>query len=192
MNTGEVICQVIEALNEFDAPYMVVGSVATNFYCVPRATQDADIVVQSSISDCAFKLTARLNHLRFDRQLAFESVTATMKALLQSEKHNFQIELFELSKDAHDQERFNRRIRVDTLGTHAWIATIEDMIVTKLRWSGHLGREKDVSDVRNLIAVQSDTVDWPYVESWCDLHGTRKLLDRLRTEVQPSRELPSG
>jgi len=26
--------------------------------------------------------------------------------------------------------------------------------------------------------------NWPYVESWCDRHGTRELLDRLRQECQ--------
>ena len=63
-----------------------------------------------------------------------------------------------------------------------WIATLEDMIITKLRWSQHAGREKDISDARNLIGVQQEHVDWPYVESWCDRHGTRELLERLRHE----------
>ena len=63
-----------------------------------------------------------------------------------------------------------------------WIATLEDMIVTKLRWSQHAGREKDISDARNLIGVQRELADWPYVESWRDRHGTRELLERLRRE----------
>jgi hypothetical protein len=48
----------------------------------------------------------------------------------------------------------------------------------------HAGREKDVADARNLIAVQADVVDWPYVEQWCDRHGTRQLLDQLRQECK--------
>ena len=27
-------------------------------------------------------------------------------------------------------------------------------------------------------------LDWPYIESWCDRHGTRKLLEQIRKEVQ--------
>jgi len=185
MNTQDVVRSVLDALNELGTPYMVVGSVATNFYCVPRSTQDADIVVPPRLTETARQLSRQLEGLRFDPQLAFESVTATTKALLHTDEHDFHIELFELGDDEHDQQRFARRIRVETLGTHAWIATLEDMIVTKLRWAQHAGREKDVADVRNLISVQTDTIDWPYVESWCDLHGTRELLNRLRCECIP-------
>ena len=184
MNTQDVVRSVLDALNELAAPYMVVGSVATNFYCIPRSTQDADIVVPPRLTDVARQLAQRLETLRFDPQLAFESVTATTKALLHTSDHDFHIELFELGDDEHDQQRFARRIRIETLGTRAWIATLEDMIVTKLRWARHAGREQDVADVRNLISVQKDSIDWPYVESWCDRHSTRGLLEKLREQVR--------
>jgi hypothetical protein len=38
------------------------------------------------------------------------------------------------------------------------------------------------SDARNLIGVQHERVDWRYVESWADRHGTRDILNRLRKE----------
>jgi len=33
--------------------------------------------------------------------------------------------------------------------------------------------------------IQGDRLDWPYVESWCDRHGTRALLDEIRRSVPP-------
>jgi hypothetical protein len=33
-----------------------------------------------------------------------------------------------------------------------------------------------------LLKLHSDRIDWPYVESWCDRHGTRELLEKLRSE----------
>ena len=27
------------------------------------------------------------------------------------------------------------------------------------------------------------TIDWPYIEGWCDKHGTRPLLERIRRTV---------
>lgn len=184
MNTDDVIRSVVNALNDIGAPYMVVGSIAMNFYCVPRSTQDADIVIQTGFVEYARQLSNRLDELHFDPQLAFESITAAKKALLHTEQHDFHIELFELTGDEHDQERFGRRKMVETLGAQAWIATCEDLIVTKIRWAQHAGREKDVADARNLISVQSELIDWPYVEQWCDSHGTRELLDKLRGQVQ--------
>jgi predicted nucleotidyltransferase len=182
MNTDDVVGSVIDSLNQQGVPYMIVGSLATNFYCVPRSTQDADIVVQSRLAEVARQVSQGVSGMRFDPQLGFESVTATKKLVLSTQQHDFQIELFELSGDEHDQLRFSRRVQVEILGRTTWIATVEDMIVTKLRWSQHAGREKDIADVRNLIAVQQDRVDWPYVELWSERHGTRTLLDRLRSE----------
>jgi hypothetical protein len=182
MNTDELVFAVIDHLNEHQLPYMLVGSLATNFYCVPRSTQDGDIVIDSSPAQVARQLTAKYPSIYFDPQLAFESVTATRKIVLQSSELEFEIELFQLGADEHDQERFSRRVQVNTMDRLVWIASLEDMIITKLRWSQHIGREKDVADARNLVGVQSDRIDWPYVESWCDRHGTRELLERLRNE----------
>jgi hypothetical protein len=184
MTTEELVQSVLVALNDQQAAYMIVGSLATNFYCVPRATQDADIVVQSSLLSVARTLSDRVPSLWLDPQVQFESVTATNKALLRADDSGFEIELFGLSGDEHDQQRFARRLHVKLLNNPSWVATAEDMIITKLRWCLHAGREKDVADARNLIAVQAELIDWPYVEHWCDRHGTRQVLDRLRQECK--------
>jgi hypothetical protein len=68
-------------------------------------------------------------------------------------------------------------------GREVYVASPEDVIVTKLRWSKGGSRAKDIADVRNVIRVQKDAIDWGYVERWCDLPGTRALLDRTRVEA---------
>ena len=68
-----------------------------------------------------------------------------------------------------------------------FVPTVEDVIITKLRWSHAGRRRKDLEDVENVIAVQGDRIDWDYVTSWCDRHGTRELLDSVRMSV-PQRD----
>jgi hypothetical protein len=183
MNTDDIVLAVIDYLNDHEIPYMLVGSLATNVYCVPRSTEDGDVVVQSDVAKLAFEIVGAHSKFHFDPQIAFESVTATRKVVLQTEGHGFEVELFQLGDDEHDRARFLRRVKVETMERSVWVASLDDMIVTKLRWSQHVGREKDISDARNLIGVQQASIDWPYVEFWCNRHGTRELLDRLRTEV---------
>jgi hypothetical protein len=185
MNTDEIVYTVIDYLNLHNVPYMIVGSLATNVYCVPRSTEDGDFVVQAKVAQLARAISQQHHHVHFDPQLGFESVTATTKVVLQTDRPGFEIELFELGDDEHDRARFTRRIQVTMDDRGVWIASLEDMIITKLRWSQHAGREKDISDARNLIGVQREHIDWPYVESWCDRHGTRELLERLRRECDP-------
>jgi hypothetical protein len=43
-----------------------------------------------------------------------------------------------------------------------------------------------VDDVRNVIAVQGQKLDWPYVEHWCALHGTTDVLDEVRQSIPTS------
>src|SRR5262245_10225711 len=115
--------------------------------------------------------------------MSFESVTGTPRYTFQFTEFPFEIELFLLSDDPHDQERFGRRRKVTTQQGEAFLPTPEDIVVTKLRWGRHLARRKDLDDVRNVLSVQASTLDWEYVHRWCDAHGTRELLDQIRQEA---------
>ena len=100
----------------------------------------------------------------------------------------FDIEVFHLSKDAHDQSRFarRRRVRDELVGRDIQVPTAEDVIITKLRWALIAKRGKDTDDVRNIIAVQGDeALDWDYIHHWCAQHGTRALLDEIRASIPP-------
>ncbi|HEV2969773.1 MAG TPA: hypothetical protein VGY55_07270 [Pirellulales bacterium] len=57
-------------------------------------------------------------------------------------------------------------------------------MITKLRWAQTAGREKDFVDARNIVATMSNLIDWPYVESWCDRHGSRPLAEKIRAELR--------
>jgi hypothetical protein len=184
MTTEEATAAVIDALEDLSVPYMLVGSLSSNVYGVPRATQDADFVIRLGESVSVSMIAQRLGpRFRLDPQSTFEIFTTTTRYVLQPVDISFVIELFLLSDDPHDQERFARRRRVKVLGRDTWILSVEDVIVTKLRWSSHGGRSKDVDDVRNVIALQHQNVDWDYVKRWCDMHGTRQLLEDVRRSV---------
>ena len=42
-----------------------------------------------------------------------------------------------------------------------------------------------LDDVRDVIAVQGDRIDWDYVCRWADIHGTRQTLDEIRQSIPP-------
>ncbi len=176
---------VVQALEELGVPYMMVGSLSVNFYAIPRSTQGADFVIQMEALTLS-RLAGRLAPaLKLSPQSAFETVTWTTKHLFDSTDGDipFKIEVFELSEDAHDRERFARRRRVPFADIATWLPTVEDVIVTKLRRSRSGRRVKDIEDVRNILAVQGDALDWAYVHRWCVAHDTRGLLDRVRAAL---------
>jgi hypothetical protein len=175
--------EVIDVLTAESVPYLLVGSFSSNFYGVPRSTKDVDIVVElgeQSIHRIAYHLSPRY---RLQPQIAFESVTGTTRHVIEVLETPFQVELFRVSNDEHDRGRFARRVQVTWLDRQVWLPTPEDVIITKLRWLSHLHRNKDYDDVLTVAAVQRGRLDWQYMELWADKHGTRVILDKLRSEI---------
>ncbi len=111
--------------------------------------------------------------------MSFETNTGTYRQLIEHKGSPFKLELFLLSDNPHDQMRFERRVEVAFFARRLWLPTPEDVIIWKLRWA----RSKDRDDVRAVMGVQQDKLDWPYIEGWCGRHGTRALLEEIRRTV---------
>ena len=185
MESNRIVVEVIDALDRLGVEWMLAGSYSSNFYGVARATRDADFVVQVQ-ADTVQRLSAVLGgDFQIDPQMSFETVTGTYRYILRRRGSTFRVELFLLSADAHDQERFRRRRPTGFLGRTVQLPAAEDVVVTKLRWSQGGRRRKDVDDVRDVLAVQGSALDLDYTRRWCDQHGTRDLLEQLLTEPAP-------
>ena len=176
------LIDVIRVLQTHEIPYMLVGAFSSNAYGYPRATKDADIVIEYQ-DGVLGKICASLGpDFKLDPQTGFEIMTGSIRNILTYSPTKFEIELFRLGKDPHHQERFARRRRLPLpdLQIEAVIPTAEDVVIQKLRWQ----RDKDLADVRIVIAVQAARLDWSYIQQWTDQHGTTELLNLLRFELK--------
>jgi hypothetical protein len=184
VDSNQIVAKVIDALDQLGVASMLVGSYSSNYYGRARATKDADFVIQIDQQSMGGLIPILGSGFKLDPRMSFESVTGTMRYILVHEVSAFKIEFFLLSSDAHDQARFQRRRPVQFLDRTVQLPTPEDVIITKLRWSKGGNRQKDVDDVRNVLAVQLDHLDFAYMYPWCDQHGTRQLLDALVADVK--------
>lgn len=183
MTNQDAVLAVIDALESLDVSYMVVGSLSSNAYGIIRSTRDADFVVQLGSVSIGEVVSRLPPYIRLEPQMSFETVAATTRYLLLIPGSPFKIELFLLSSEEYDQQRFDRRTRKEAMGRVVWLPTPEDVIITKLRWSKQGKRTKDVDDVRNVLAVQGDSLDFSYIHRWCDEHETRQLLEQIRATI---------
>ena len=175
----DVTLRVVDALNSSGLAYMLVGSFSTNAYGIPRSTKDADFVLELHGDFSPGFYAALGDSFDIDPQLKFETNTGTFKQEMHFAGTPFTVELFRLSKDVFDQERFRRRVPVKLLGRETFIPTAEDVVIMKVRWL----REKDKADIKNVLTVQRGKLDWPYIENWCRLHGTLAKLEEIRRTV---------
>lgn len=181
MNSEQAVAQVISCLEELGIEYMLVGALSCNVYGVPRASADADLVIdlgERSLHDCVSKLGP---DFKLDPQLSFEMLTGSHRNLIHFLPTGFDIELFRLSNDPHHRVRFSRRAKIalPELDRVAYVQTAEDLIIQKLRWA----RRKDLDDIVNVLTVSADGLDWNYVNEWTERHGTTALLEQLKLEA---------
>jgi hypothetical protein len=174
----EVLRIVTERLDAEGIPYMVTGSMAVNYYGVPRMTRDIDVVVELSIADldrvCAlfqgdFYLERETIRESIDRRTTFNVIHASLVVKVD----------FLVRKDTeYRRAEFARKRRV-SLGAHPFfIVAPEDLIISKLDWAKDTHSEVQLEDVRNLLREMPD-VDRSYVEEWT----TRLGLGALYREV---------
>ena len=185
MTPDEAVVVVLDSLETSGISSMIVGSLASNVHGIPRSTRDADFVVELSPGSLERLTRALAPPLRLQLQGSFETVTGTTRYIIELLSDPFVCELFALSDDPHDQERFKRRRRVRVLNRDAFVASAEDMIVTKLRWAADARRTKDREDIRNILAVRGPELDWEYLRRWSMTHGTSELLEDIRASIPP-------
>jgi hypothetical protein len=178
---------VIDALDAAALRYVIVGSLSSNFHGIPRATQDADFVVEVSPGVIGRLAESLPPPLALQPQAGFETVTGTLRYVIAAPGNPFICELFVWSDDPHDVERMRRRLRVSLLGRETFVATAEDTVITKLRWAALARRGKDADDVRNILAIRGDALDWDYVRRWTAAHGSDTLLEEIRRSIPPER-----
>ena len=170
---------VIAALDRSKVPHVVVGSFARNFHSFPRSTKDADIVVALDAEGLARFESELGRDFSLDPQSTFETSTGTFRHTLIHTATEFKTELFLLSRDEFDQERFRRRIAFKFNGSDSFVLSAEDVIVSKLRWF----RPKDVEDIRDVMVAKLASLDWNYIQHWTTIHGTQKRLDQIRASL---------
>lgn len=183
MTNTEAIAAMIDALNASGIEYMITGSLASSHYGIPRLSLDADFVVEPGNEPIPRRLAEVSPLIRVDPQMSFETVTHTYRHLATISGSPFKLELFLLSDDEHDRTRFSRRVQIEFMNRKTWIASPEDVVITKLRWAISGNRAKDVLDVHNVLVMMRDHLDWNYVRSWCGRHGSLTLLDEILAKL---------
>ncbi len=174
----EVLKIVTGRLDSAGIPYMVTGSIATNYYAVPRMTRDVDIVIQVSTAD-----TDRLTELfRGDFYIEPEAVgRAIAERTAFNVIHTGSVVKvdFVVRKDSdYRREEFRRRRRVTIDDITIFIVAPEDLIMSKLDWARDSRSVIHLADVRNLLAADPG-LDREYLVRWVNRLG----LDSLYREV---------
>jgi hypothetical protein len=177
MNLIQLAVAIFDTAESNGVEHMAVGAIAAGTYGIPRATKDIDLLVSLDAMNGIWKLIPALEEfIEFESQAQFDTITWGRRHVgVSRTPPPFKVELFEMFSDPFVESEFSRRQRrfVPLLNREIWLPTAEDIIVQKIRW----GRPKDLDDARDILAVQGpETLDMPYIDNWCSIHGTSGRL----------------
>lgn len=176
---NEFLVDVLKRLNEAGIRYMLTGSMASNFWGIPRTTHDLDFVLLMQ-PDQTERLVSAFDVGFFVQP---ESVRSAFRPPYQfnilDEQSALKADFWMLRDDAFEQSAFQRRRNVEIFGVQAWLATAEDILLHKLYWNRITPSERQLQDAAGVYAVQGDALDMRYLRHWATTLDVEKELDDL-------------
>jgi hypothetical protein len=155
------------ALDQAGIAYMLSGSFAAAYYGAPRSTQDIDLVIDSTPAQLKV----------FVQSLSGAEYYIDLGAALEAHKRQslfnvidlatgWKIDLIIRKSRAFSQEEFSRRESVSLQGLQLFIASLEDVIASKLEWSKLAQSQRQIEDVAAILRTRWESLDYSYLEKW--------------------------
>lgn len=167
MSARDALRRIIGHLERRGIAYMVVGSFASGYFGPSRTTYDIDIVIEAA----ADQLKELIADLKGD--FYYAELDAALDALRQQSMFNvidtaiaWKVDLIFRKARAFDQEEFGRRQPGRLLDIQLFIASAEDVIISKLEWSKLGGSQRQIEDVAKVLSLNWATLDQAYLSKW--------------------------
>lgn len=176
MTEAELLVDCLRRLETAGIDYMLVGSMAGNYWGVPRSTHDIDFVINYEQSQVPVIVEA------FEDQFFIQpiSVAAGLRPPHQfnalDNRSALKVDFFRVAGDEYEFTRFRRRKRVVLYEQPAWIAAAEDVLLHKLRWHKISPTDRQLSDARGIQLVSGSEMDRAYLEHWAERIAVADLL----------------
>lgn len=179
MTEQDLLVDCLSRLNRTGVEYMLTGSMASNYWGIPRTTHDLDFVVSLGRGDVPLMARA----FEPDYFVQEESIRAAFGPPFQfnviDTRSALKIDFWMLRDDALEREMFARRVPATLFGVPAWIATAEDVILHKLYWHSLTPSDRQLHDAAGVEAVQRGLLDEAYLRRWGERLALGPLVDDL-------------
>lgn len=175
MAITDVLCRISSALDKAGIPYMLTGSFASAYYATPRSTQDLDLVVEASRDQLQL----------FVQSLAATEYYADLDAALEAHERRSMFNVIDLvsgwkldfiirKSRPFSFEEFHRRREVIFEGNKLFVASAEDVIISKLEWAKLAQSQRQIDDAARVLKARNEFLDKTYLATWVRNLGVEK------------------
>lgn len=189
MNQTDVLKLIIEKLEQSKIDYFITGSIASSYYGIPRFTHDIDVVVNISTTrqvDDIINLFEKEGYI--SRDGIMEAMTGSGMFNFIHASSGFKVDFWIHRVDPFERSCFERAGKVEILeGLWANMTSPEDILLHKIIWDKITPSERQMADVRGIIAVQGEKLDTGYLIRWAKFLG----IDNKILELLTDKDLPN-
>ncbi|MEI6048015.1 MAG: hypothetical protein WCS03_03885 [Bacteroidota bacterium] len=161
----DLLKRVTQSLEEKEIPYMLSGSLALNAYTVPRMSLDIDIVIELNEEDLIGFFEIFNDNYYINRKTVKEEIQQHGMFNVIDLKTGFKVDFILKKETEYRNNEFSRRRREPIADFDVWIVSPEDLIISKIDWIQEYQSDKQISDIRNLMAMAD--LDMGYIIYWC-------------------------
>jgi hypothetical protein len=184
----ELLTDCLRRLNTLGLPYLLTGSMASNYWGVPRTTHDLDFVVRLTAADVPAVVGAFANDFFIQESAVRAAFSPPHQFNALDNASALKVDFWVLGDAPFEQAMFGRRHLVSLFGEPAWIASAEDVLLHKLYWDALTPSERQRTDAAGIAAVQRDRLDLAYLRQWARSLGVEARLDDVLRGNIPLKE----
>jgi hypothetical protein len=179
MTERELLVDCLRRLNGAAITYYLTGSMACNYWGIPRTTHDLDFVIQLPPSRVDRIVSAFSPDFFLDDAAVLAAYQPPHQFNAIDTRSALKVDFWFPRPVPFDQEMLQRRAHVTLFGEPAWITTAEDSILHKLVWNRITPSDRQLGDAVGVFAVQGEKLDRAYLHKWAEQLGVSGELDAL-------------
>lgn len=174
----KVLLEIGRRLESIGIAYIISGSMAANYYTVPRMTRDIDVVIELRRTDIDRFIQIFEKDFWIDPAVVDQEVLSRGMFNLIHREYVIKVD-FILRKENRFQELvFERRKKVFIENQPIWLISPEDLVLAKLLWAKDSLSELQLKDVRHLLQTVK-SLDRVYLDQWIVELNLTSIYERL-------------
>ncbi len=129
MSERELLIDCLRRLNGAKFVYLLTGSMASNYWGIPRTTHDLDFVIQLPQSAVSRLVEAFGNEFFLDETAVRAAYQPPHQFNAIDKRSTLKVDFWLLRPVPFEREMFARRLQVTLFDETAWISTAEDVLM---------------------------------------------------------------
>lgn len=183
MEDLEILTEVAQTLDRLGIPWMLVGSHASSIWGQYRATHDIDIVVAYQERDIPPLVAALAERYYISPEMLQDGLKHRTISNIIHYEYGEKVDFCPLRDTEYDRASLERRVQAEYRGVPVWVATPEDVVLSKLHWAKDSRSEMQHNDVLMILRVR-ENLDLKYLRLWAQRLGVSEDLETLLQEAQ--------